>query len=153
MKRRDDPNQILIDWTARIGDASKRKPEDAAPSEQPSPTKRRRHKTPARFPVPDPLPAAVEKGVFGYDDNEDPIKPGPREVRAITEHHAERMIELLHELARSHPRTPEGYRQKDLLDGEYKSKLAMYAEDFGEVAANQLDAYVRAQAERDARGR
>jgi hypothetical protein len=114
-----------------------------------SQTKRHRHNTPARFPVP--LPDAVEKGVFGFDpDTDDPITPGPREVRAITEQHAERMIDLLHQLAGV---SPKDFRRKDLLDGEYKSKLAMYAEDFGEVAANRLDAYVRAHAEKDTRGR
>jgi hypothetical protein len=42
------------------------------------------------MPVRQPLPVAVEKGNFGYDpDTDDPIKPRPREVRAITENHTD----------------------------------------------------------------
>jgi hypothetical protein len=59
------------------------------------------------------------------------------------------MIELLDRLAVIHGSTPEAFRQRDQLDGEYKSKLLMYAQDFGEVAANRLDAYVRSQAGKD----
>jgi hypothetical protein len=144
MKRRHDPNQTLMNWTERV---SPKAPEDSLfPEVKP----KRKRTGPARLPVPQPLQEAVEKGNFGYDpDTDDPIKPGPREVRAITENHAERMIELLDRLKTIRDRTPEAFRQRDLLDGEYKSKLAMYAEDFGEEAAARLDSYVRHQADKD----
>jgi hypothetical protein len=65
----------------------------------------------------------MKKGQFGVDPGTDEnVRPRPMEVRAITEQVAERMIELLHRLTGiAHLRTDAGIRQKDLLDGEYKS--------------------------------
>jgi hypothetical protein len=55
------------------------------------------------------------------------------------------MIELLERLEGCRDRTPHGFRQRDLTDVEYKSKLAMYAEDFRDDAAARLDSYCRHQ--------
>ena len=142
----------MIDWTARVAGATKvdRSPQgkptqcqQLVPGVDTRQTKRRRN--PAVMPVPIPLDAAIEKGNFGYDPETDkPVHPQSAEVRAITENHAERMIELLAQLRSVRA---SDYRKKDLLNGEYRSKLAMYAEDFGDEAAARLDAYVRHQAE------
>src|SRR5438552_1996778 len=81
-----------------------------------SPTKRKRHRTAARLPVPIPLPEAIEQGHFGKDpDTDEPINPRPAEVRPITENRAERMIDLLDQLSVIRA---SDYRQKDLLEGE-----------------------------------
>jgi hypothetical protein len=54
----------------------------------PSPPPRKRYKTPARLPIPDPSTEAIEKEHFAKDpDTHEPIKPGLREVRAIIESH------------------------------------------------------------------
>jgi hypothetical protein len=160
MKRREDPNQFLIDWTARVGEARSQKgpPSGSAQSTAHSPTVdnrlpacKRKRTGPARLPVPDPLPGAVRKGNFGIDpDTDEPVRPRPAEVRAITEQLAERMIDLLHQLsAIQHRHDADVFRQKDLLDGEYKCKLAMYAEDFGDEASARLDSFARHQAGKD----
>jgi hypothetical protein len=49
---------------------------------------------PARLPVPRPMAAAVGRGHFGKDEH-GPIRPTLDEVRAITEQHAEKLIDLL----------------------------------------------------------
>jgi hypothetical protein len=94
----------------------------------------------ARLPVPRPLPGAVAAGHFGQDDN-GPVQPGHEEVRAITEQHAEKLINLLEGLANSRPG-----EEQDRLSKSYDLAIAAYAEDFGEHASRQLDAYVRRQA-------
>ena len=81
----------------------------------------------SRLPAPRPLPSAISAGNFGHDEHGNPIRPGPDEIRAITEHHAEKLIELL-------------YVGKDI-----QPALAKYAEDFGERPAKQLEAYIRRQ--------
>src|SRR5581483_7079026 len=53
---------------------------------------RRPRSIPARLPVPKPLPEAVAAKRFGEEDGK-PVRPGPNEVRAITEQHAEKLIE------------------------------------------------------------
>lgn len=77
-------------------------------------------------------------------DNDEPVNPGPEEVRAITEIGAERIIALLGE----RPPTP---REKDRVSVQIGSALLLYAEDFGQEAANHLDSYCRYQADRDRR--
>jgi hypothetical protein len=94
----------------------------------------------ARLPVPKPLPAAVAAGHFGQDGDA-PIRPRSDEVYAITEQHAEKLIDLLDSVAVQRP----GAEQDRLLQ-EFDSAVKAYAEDFGEPAARQLDAYVRRQA-------
>jgi hypothetical protein len=67
----------------------------------------------------------VAADIFGHDESGKPIRPNADEVRAITEQHAERMI--------------------DLDDDQLRSAMAKYAEDFGTEAASQLERYVRRQ--------
>ena len=108
----------------------------------------RRH--PAVLPVPKPLPSAIGRGHFGEDEH-GPIRPTPAEVRAITENHAERLINLLERLAevegflRNSQCSDRArlYHEKDRLLSAYQGAIAMYAEDFGEHAANRIDTYAR----------
>lgn len=115
--------------------------------------KERRH--PAVLPVLKPLPSAIGKGHFGEDEH-GPIRPTPAEVRAITENHAERLINLLEGLSEVEGFLANSqcsdrarlYHEKDRLLSAYQGAMAMYAEDFGEHAANRLDAYARHQCNR-----
>lgn len=115
---------------------------------QPVQTKARRG--PVALPVPKPLPAAIGRGHFGEDEH-GPIRPSPAEVRAITEAHTDRLVNLLEGLSEVESSLANSqcsdrarlYHEKDRLQGAYRSALAMYAEDFGEVAANRLDAWAR----------
>lgn len=110
---------------------------------------------PAILPVPKPLSSAIGRGHFGEDEH-GPIRPTAAEVRAITENHAERLINLLEGLAEvegllANSRRSDGARlchEKDRLLSAYQGAMAMYAEDFGEQAANRLGAYARHQFER-----
>lgn len=95
----------------------------------------------ARLPVPRPLSDAVRAARFGRDESDQPIRPSPDEVRAITENHAQKLIDLL--LATPHSAPP----GRDFMSEEYRAQLAAYAEDFGEKATRQLEAYVQRQAE------
>jgi hypothetical protein len=79
------------------------------------------------------------------DDDQLPIRPGPDEVRAITEEHAEKLIELL----RAIPERIDSGNDKHPLNNQLKSAIAAYAEDFGPQAARQLEAYARRQASLD----
>jgi hypothetical protein len=97
----------------------------------------------------------VARGNFGEDEH-GPVKPKPAEVRAITEHQAEKLIELLGRLqdvegrlARNgtHDR-PSLIREKEKLLCAFQGGIALYAEDFGQHAANRLDAYVRHETSR-----
>jgi hypothetical protein len=96
------------------------------------------------------LAEAVGKGNFGEDEH-GPIRPGREEIRAITENQAERLIEILSELKEVDGQLARGggkdrkalIQAKDKWLCAYQGGIALYAEDFGEVAANRLDAYVR----------
>ena len=107
---------------------------------------------PAFLPVPKPLPSAIGCGHFGEDER-GPVRPTAAEVRAITENHAERLINLLNGLAevegflRNSQCSDRArlYHEKDRLQSGYQSAIAAYAEDFGEFAANRLDAWARYQ--------
>ena len=124
---------------------------EGATSSAPRPHRR----NPAVLPVPKPLPSAIGRGHFGEDEH-GPIRPTAAEVRAITEDHAERLIDLLEGLAevegflRNSQCSDRArlYHEKDRLLGAYQGAIAMYAEDFGEHAANRLDAFARHQRER-----
>jgi hypothetical protein len=109
----------------------------------PVPAKSVRQRNPrrisARLPVPRPLPSAVTAERFGQEDGK-PVRPGAREVREITERHAEKLIDLLDSLA-SAPATG-----KDALQTQFDAGVAAYGEDFGQQAADQLEAYARRQA-------
>jgi hypothetical protein len=101
----------------------------------------------ARLPVPRPLPSAIAAGRFGQEENGKPIRPGAHEVRAITERHAEKLIDLLDSIA-SAPADA-----KDAKLWQFMASIADYAEDFGQHAALQLEAYVRRQATLDPNSR
>lgn len=107
---------------------------------------------PAVLPVPKPLPSAIGRGHFGEDEH-GPIRPSRAEVRAITENHGERLINLLdglREIGRSLRDSQCSdrarlYHEKERLQNAYQSAIASYAEDFGENAAHRLDAWARYQ--------
>jgi hypothetical protein len=107
----------------------------------------RPRRIPARLPVPKPLPAAVASGHFGQEEDGKPVRPGVSEVRAITEQQAEKLIELLDTIA-SAPASG-----KAALLESFQNGLAAYAEDFGQPAADQLEAYARRQAGLDSGSR
>jgi hypothetical protein len=102
---------------------------------------------PARLPVPRPLPDAVAAKRFGEEENGKPVRPGPNEVRAITEQHAEKLIDLLDGLRAS----PDA--QNPSLLESFQTGILSYAEDFGPVAAQRLESYVRRQSSLDASDR
>ena len=106
-----------------------------------------RRRVVARLPVPKPLPAAIAAGSFG-EDEDGHVHPGPAEVRAITERHAEKLIDLLKSIGQASGSCVPG--EDNRLRGLFDSALAAYAEDFGQHAAEQLEAYVRRQASLDA---
>jgi hypothetical protein len=114
------------------------KPADAIAARPPV-----RRRVVARLPVPRPLPAAVAAGQFGREDDGKPVRPDPHEVRTITEHHAEKLVDLLDAIAAG-PASG-----KDTLRAQFAAGIAAYAEDFGRPAADQLEAYVRRQASLD----
>jgi hypothetical protein len=112
----------------------------SAPAPASVPRNRKPHRIVARLPVPRPLPASVAAGNFGQDD-EGPVRPQADEVRAITERHAEKLIELLDTLAQTHQAA-----EQARLQAAFRAALGSYCEDFGQHAADQLEAYVRRQA-------
>jgi hypothetical protein len=101
----------------------------------------------ARLPVPKPLPSAVTAGNFGRDENGKPIRPGAHEVREITEQHAENLIDLLDSIASAPANS------KNALLESFQTGIAAYADDFGQLAAAQLEAYVTRQAGLDSGSR
>jgi hypothetical protein len=116
-------------------------------SPAPTPTRLGRRRNPsrisARLPVPSPLPSAIAASRFGQEENGRPVRPGAREVREITERHAEKLIDLLDSVASA---PADG---KDALGSQFDAGIAAYGEDFGQHAADQLEAYVRRQASLD----
>jgi hypothetical protein len=123
------------------------------PAVQPAkPRTQKPRRGPARLPVPRPLPSAVGKGNFGEDER-GPVRPNRDEVRAITDQQAERLIDLLDGLTATEGKlrtTTSGdraalIREKDRLLCAFQSGIGLYAEDFGQIAANRLEAYVRHQ--------
>jgi integrase/recombinase XerD len=105
-----------------------------------APRHRKPHRIVARLPVPRPLLASIAAGHFGQEDDGKPVRPGVEEVRAITERHAEKLIELLDTLP--HAQTAD----RDRLQAAFRAALGSYSEDFGQHAADQLEAYARRQA-------
>lgn len=102
------------------------------------------------LPVPTPLPNAVKNGVFGWDDNDDPINPSEDEVREISLQHGEQLAELYQELGSINERLAgqpanreELIRHQERLTCQAQSMLALYAEDFGETAARHLESWAR----------
>jgi len=97
----------------------------------------------ARFPVPKPLAAAVAAGHFGRDEN-GVVRPSAAEVRAITLCHSEKLIDLLEAIEQAaHSCVP---YEADRLRESFRSAITVYAEDFGQQAAAQLEAFVRRHA-------
>ena len=97
----------------------------------------------ARFPVPKPLPAAVKAGHFG-EDEKGVIYPNAAEVRAITLRHSEKLIDLLEAIEQAALSCVRS--EADRLREAFRAGIALYAEDFGKLAAEQLEAFVRRQA-------
>jgi hypothetical protein len=127
---------LLFDWP----DAKASQPNAEAAAGR---IRRRRHEPAARIPVPKPLAEAVAAGHFGHDEEGHPIRPGSEEVRVITERHAEKLTDILagiYQASGTNP--PEADRLKQLL----AAAIADYAEDFGDQAARQLEAYAQRQA-------
>jgi hypothetical protein len=100
-------------------------------------------------PVPRPLPEAVAKGVFGIDDDDEPVDPSPDEVFAITVFHRERLTDLLESVRHvkellavpNCPNRADLLRQKERLSSQAQSIVGLYAEDFGEVAAQHFECW------------
>ena len=70
------------------------------------------------------------RAIWKYTTHPGTDAPSVIPVRAITEQHAEKLIDLL--------------SNRD--EANFRNGLAKYAEDFGEKAAAQLEAYARRQA-------
>lgn len=106
------------------------------------------------MPVADPLPEAIEKGAFGFEDEHTPIDPSPEEILALTRHHGERLVALLTQLRDVQEQLPSpgggprtlGLAAKERLQSASQGLLALYAEDFGEPAALRLKAWAEQEA-------
>lgn len=107
----------------------------------------------ATLPVPTPLAEAIAAGDFGQDEKGKPVHPSAAEVRAITEHHAETLIDLLtgmKETERSLASSQCSDRarleaESNRLNTGFRSAVARYAGSFGDEPAARLEAYVRRQ--------
>jgi len=75
-------------------------------------------------PSAPPLPASVQDGVFGVEEDGTPVDPEPEEVETITDALADQLLESTYEPS-----------QRLLLE--------KYAEDFGQPAAAQLDRWAK----------
>ena len=104
------------------------------------PSRPSRPRAAGRLPVPRPLSSAIAAGRFGVDENGNPVRPDAQEVRAITEQHADKLVDLLDTLRGASADT------KDALLVQFMAGITAYAEDFGQPAADQFEAYTRRQA-------
>jgi len=145
-----NPKQMMIDWDAAPPQPS---PVPSAAPASPAPPARTKIKTvraavqdAGRFgptlPVPKPLPEAVAAGRFGTNEQGRTIRPDADEVRAITKTVADKLIDMLDALTPrpGHPATATA------LPEAFGNLIAAYAEDFGDRAAQRLEAYARRQA-------
>jgi hypothetical protein len=114
-------------------------------------------RTCSRLPTPKPLPTRVAAGTFGRDDHGDPIRPSRDEIHAITEQHAEKLIDMMEQLqavGRSlhSPHTDKArlYAERDRVKGLIRSAVTAYGEDFGQDAARQLERYAEREAKKAA---
>jgi hypothetical protein len=114
---------------------------------------------PDGMPVPRPLDSAVARGVFGVDEQGEPIDPSADEIQDITKHHAETLTDLLDDARnideRLERKTDTFTRQTLLRDQDrvrcrIQSVVALYAEDFGETAARHLQSWAALQLDHDA---
>ena len=107
------------------------------------------------LPVATPLDTAVNQGVFGQDEDGNPVIPTAEEIEAITFHHADHMMDLLDNLhaanaalaQASGQQRPPLVRAKDRAMSAYQLALQVFVEDFGEHAARRLDGWVHHQVE------
>jgi hypothetical protein len=103
------------------------------------------------LPVPRPLPDAIKTGHFGHDERGKPINPTPDEVRAITEQHAEQIVDLLAGLRQMErsltaPQCSDRARvgaEVASIKNQLRAAIEKYAETFGRPAAAQLERYCR----------
>lgn len=146
------------------GDASTRKDEEGSAanrgiSQETSPAHRQPRRSPVVLPAPKPLPEAIKAGHFGKQENGKPVHPSPREVRAITEQHAEKIIDLLDALRQAERHFARGSDEARTgaecvrLKNEIKTGIDKYAASFGPEAGERLEAYCRRQASAQQRGR
>lgn len=135
-----------VDVVAEVQHPSKPSVRSALFATEVMPRTRPPRSIPARLPVPKPLPEAVAAKRFGEEDGK-PVRPGPNEVRAITEQHAEKLIEMLDAMRSA------AAAQKPSLLASFQIGILSYAEDFGPVAAQRLESYVRRQSSLDASDR
>jgi hypothetical protein len=149
--KQTDPKQLLLNWEAACRESQPRQKEtpSAAPTQAEEPAgpkkpRRRRSDIVARLPVPRPLPGSVAAGHFGHDDDGKVICPQADEIRAITESLADRLVELQDAMSEV---KQENARQA--MQEQYTQAIQMYALEFGERPARQLEAYVRRQASLD----
>jgi hypothetical protein len=141
-----DRNQLSLDWEAsarEIETAPARGQVPAKPLKVRSPRKRHTDVV-AKLPVPRPLPGSIAAGHFGHDDDGKAIRPEADEIRAITESLADRLIDLLDAMREV---TQENARQA--MQEQFSQAIQMYALEFGERPARQLEAYSRRQASLD----
>ena len=90
------------------------------------------------LPNPVPLPEAIERGVFGYEDNGEPVSPSPEEVEAITAYHADRLMDLLDTRRATDSAVARAarsdraalYQAKDRALSAYQGALGLYARGF-----------------------
>lgn len=142
-----NPHQLTLDWEAALREREQTPPISgdvaAKPPKARSPRKRHADVV-ARLPVPRPLPGTVAAGHFGHDAQGKAIRPETDEIRAITENLADWLIELLDAMSQV---KEEGPRQN--LQEQFTQGIQMYALEFGQRPARQLEAFVRRQASLD----
>lgn len=142
-----DPHQLPLDWDAALRERQQTPPAsvDVAVKPLKARSSHKRHTdVVARLPVPRPLPDAVAAGHFGQDEDGKPIRPEADEIRAITESLADRLIELLDAIGEVKQESARQTMQEQFAQG-----IQMYALEFGDRPAQQLEAYVRRQAALD----
>jgi hypothetical protein len=87
------------------------------------------------MPVSPPRRKAVERGVFGFEEDGNLVTPSEEEVYAITLTIAERLVQIHEEFAT-------GIANK-ISNVERRALLSSYAEDFGVTASKRLDRWAR----------
>ncbi len=142
-----NPHQLTLDWEAAVREREQTQQANGDVTAKPTKARvpRKRHTdVVARLPVPRPLPGSVAAGHFGHGEDGKPIRPEADEIRAITENLADRLIELLDAMGEV---KQEGTRQN--MQEQFTQGIQLYALEFGERPARQLEAFVRRQAALD----
>jgi len=147
VRRGSNPKQLTIDWNPAAPEILPCLPVHEAPVEPKVAQVKSRAagRYGGRLPVPRPLADAVAAGCFGTDERGRPIRPEADEVRAITEALADQLIDMLcaTKLRLGKPAF------RDSLPEAFGMLIAAYRQDFGERAAQQLEAYAHRQASLD----